>query len=90
MGGEGSMLHALKSLKNNRALLKKRKSRSQNELLLDATGKTKVEFKEVEPEELERIKSEIRKEARKSKIRELIICILVFGIILTWLFWLSN
>ena len=90
MGGEGSMLHAIKSLKNNRALVKKRKSRSHSDLLLDGNSKTQVEFKKVSPQELERIKDEIRKEARRGRLKELVICILVFGIILGWIFWLTN
>ena len=35
------------------------------------TGKTEVEFKEVSPQELERIKVEIRKKARKDRLKDL-------------------
>lgn len=38
MGGEGSMMHAIKSLQNNRSLLKRRKSRSKD----DVYGKKSV------------------------------------------------
>ena len=87
MGGAGHMLHAIKSLKMNRAQLKSRKSKHQKDLLGDGSGETKVEFKEVDPQELERIKSEIRAEARKSKLKEIILFIIIIAVILAFLFY---
>ena len=90
MGGEGSMLHAIKSLKNNRALVKKRKSRSHNDLLLEGTSKTKIEFKKVSADELERIKAEIRLESRKAKLKELVIFLIVVALMIALVIWIYS
>ena len=42
MGGEGSMLSAIVNLKNNRALLKKRKIRDLKDILNEVSGKTEL------------------------------------------------
>ena len=60
MGGEGSMSSAITSLRNNRSLLKKRKFKDAKGLIINKSGKTELEFKSVTPEELERIKNQIR------------------------------
>lgn len=86
MGGEGSMLHAIKSLKQNRALLKKRRSKNANDYIGD--GVTKVEFKKVNAAELKAIKSAIRAEARKTRNREILLAVAVaaaMGLFVIWL-----
>jgi hypothetical protein len=86
MGGEGSMLHAIKTLKQNRALLKKRRSKNANDLIGD--GQTKVEFKTVSPEEMAIIKESIRAEARKKRKKDIILAVVVLvalGILVLWL-----
>ena len=65
MGGEGSMSSAITSLRNNRSLLKKRKFKDVKYHLINKSGKTKLEFKKVAPEELENIKNQIRIETKK-------------------------
>ncbi len=67
MGGEGSMAYAIKSLKQNRALLKKRKFKDIKDLLRYETENTQVNFKKVSPTELFKIKQKIRKEAKQQK-----------------------
>lgn len=77
MGGAGHMLHAIKTLKQNRAMLKKRRSSRENDLHAYSTTETKVNFKKVSPEELQRIKGEIRRKANKVKRRDFIITIII-------------
>lgn len=78
MGGEGSMSSAILSLKQNRALLKKRNVRELKNLLREKSGKTKLEFKKVTAEELEKIKNEIRKEARIHARNQIILYLVSF------------
>nr|WP_299339846.1 hypothetical protein [Allomuricauda sp.] len=85
MGGAGHMLHAIKSLKANRALKKGRKVKRLKDVLDDSTVKTTLEFKEVEPQELERIKTNIRREARKRRRKEIILYMIVSLTILAFL-----
>lgn len=76
-------------LRGNRALVKKRKFKDIKQLLLETSGKTEVEFKEVSPSELERIKAEIRSEARRKSQWELLIyglCALLLLLLLAMLF----
>ena len=81
------MLHAIKSLKMNRAQLKSRKSKNQKDLLSDGSGETKVEFKKVDPRELERIKAGIREKARKSKQNEIILFLVIIAAISGFLYY---
>ncbi|NHF61349.1 hypothetical protein FK220_018490 [Flavobacteriaceae bacterium TP-CH-4] len=71
MGGEGSMASAILSLKQNRALLKKRSIRELKDVLREKSGKTELEFKKVDAKDLARLKKEIRKEARTNARNEL-------------------
>lgn len=86
MGGEGSMASAILSLKQNRALLKKRSVRELKDLLYEKSGKTEVEFKKVTPEELVRIKEEIRKDTRVNIRNEIIIYTISFVAVLVLFF----
>lgn len=76
MAGEGHMLHAIKSLKANRALLKKHRSKNKNSLTSDSV--TRVEFKKVSDEQLKLVKKDIREKAKKAQI----ISMVQFGCIL--------
>ena len=64
MGGEGSMSNAIVSLKENRALLKKRKFMDIRMFIYETSGKTELEFKKISAEELNLIKVAIRKKAK--------------------------
>jgi hypothetical protein len=81
MGGEGSMSSANQSLKYNRALLKRQKFKDIRNLYLQSSGKTKLEFKQVSPEELVLIKERIRIQHKKKVKREIII--FIFSIVVT-------
>lgn len=93
MGGEGSMASAILSLKQNRALLKKRKIKDIKELLYETSGKTELEFRKVSAIEMARIKAEIRKQAKKDRRVEFITygvsALLVFVLIYFLYYWLS-
>tara|TARA_R110002074_G_scaffold167299_3_gene328401 strand:+ start:80083 stop:80367 length:285 start_codon:yes stop_codon:yes gene_type:complete len=78
MGGEGSMASAILSLKGNRSLLKKRKFRDLKDLLYEKSGSTELEFKKVSPSELAKIKDRIRKEAKSTARREILLYLLSF------------
>lgn len=84
MGGEGSMSAANQSLKQNRALLKRRSFKDIRNLYLQSSGKTKLEFKKVSSEELTLIKDRIRKQHKKKVKQEMII--LGFSIVVTFIF----
>ncbi|MGC1515312.1 MAG: hypothetical protein WA810_07020 [Maribacter sp.] len=73
MAGEGYMAHAILTLKQNRALLKKRNLKDFRTLLYEQAGKTELEFKEVSTLELHLIKSEIRRKAKKAFRIEILI-----------------
>ncbi|MBW8201871.1 hypothetical protein [Flagellimonas abyssi] len=78
MGGEGSMASAILSLKQNRSLLKKRNIRELKDLIYEKSDKTDLAFKEISPEELARIKEEIRMEAKLIARNEAILYSIVF------------
>lgn len=80
MGGEGSMASAILSLKQNRALLKKRNIRELKDLLREKSGKTELEFKKVSTAELAKMKEKIRKEAKKNAQKEIILFLILFAI----------
>ncbi|MCF6296249.1 MAG: hypothetical protein L3J25_11255 [Flavobacteriaceae bacterium] len=89
MGGEGSMSSAIVSLKNNRALLGRRKFKTVKNLIISKSGLTELEFKKVSPYKLEKIKQQIRLEARKRAKRNnliFLIWLVSFGLILIYLF----
>ena len=72
------MSSAITSLRNNRSLLKKRKFKDAKGLIINKSGKTELEFKSVTPEELERIKNQIRIEAKKRNNRKSIVFVILF------------
>ena len=78
MGGEGSVSSAITSLRNNRSLLKKRKFKTAKDLLIHKSGKTKLEFKKVSQEELQKIKNQIRNEAKRRNDNKSIVFVILF------------
>ncbi|WP_338357033.1 hypothetical protein [Yeosuana marina] len=76
MGGEGSMMAANNSLKNNRNLVAKRKEKRA--LSGNYSAVQLAEFPKATPEELERIKKKIQSENRQLRIKQ----ISMFGIII--------
>ena len=82
MGGEGSMAHAVVSSRENRKLLRRRKFKDTKALIKFHSGKTELEFKKVTPEELNRIKTNIRLRAKKEAKRITLIYFLVSLVLL--------
>ena len=62
--GAGFSLDAIKVIRANRSLLKRRKFKDIKNLVIDTSGKTELEFKQVSAKELFRIKMEIRRKAK--------------------------
>ena len=90
MGGEGSMASAILSLKQNRALLKKRNIRELKGLLYEKSGKTELEFKKVSSVELAKIKEDIRKEAKINARNNVIFYLVSFTLAVGILLYLTN
>lgn len=67
------MVDSVNVIRNNRYLLKKPKFKDIKRLVIEFSGKTELEFKQVSAKELARIKESIRKEAKKTKQREIAI-----------------
>ncbi|NJB69718.1 hypothetical protein GGR42_000180 [Saonia flava] len=82
MGGEGSMSHAITSLRENRALLRKRRTFKEiREYYANLSGKTRLDFKNVSPEELLIIRNKIIEKAKKDKKKEILISIVALGLV---------
>ncbi|WP_318308325.1 hypothetical protein [Flagellimonas crocea] len=87
MGGEGSMMHAMKSLRANREMLKKRRLKSRD----DVYGKeniTKLNFKKSTRRDIVRIRKKmfIQKEKEKKQMFYAIIATILFFFMLYLLF----
>lgn len=87
MGGGGFAQYANNVMKANRALVKKRKFKDIKKMVFEKTGKTEVEFKQVSPEKLARIKSEIRSKAKKSAQKDIFITICCTVIVIAFMYW---
>ena len=90
MAGEGFMAHAISSLKQNRALLKKRKFKDLRELYQNEVRKTEVEFKKLDAKEWAVLKESIKKQHQNNLRIELMIYILSLVItfcILYYIYW---
>ncbi|TMM57494.1 hypothetical protein FEE95_13510 [Maribacter algarum] len=88
MSSAGTIAAAITSLKENRALLKKRKLKDLKTLLYETSGKTELEFKQVSAEELFRIKMEIRTKAKRAAKVEIGIYIGCTIVTLSFFYWL--
>lgn len=88
MGGEGSMMHAIKSLKNNRSLLSKRKEKGA---LSGSYENIKLkELPKATPEQLLKIKKKLKRENREARIKNILLfLVLLFGVIAIFLFFLQ-
>ena len=86
MGGEGSMAGANISLKNNRSGLPSKKQGGFKDSYSGASI-SKKEFIDIKvsPEELQKIKTEIRQNAREEKKKQLIIFAIVSTVFITTL-----
>lgn len=88
MGGEGHMLHAIKSLRANRALLKKRINRKKGDYS-GIHGKHKAVFKKTTVADMIAVRKKIKQYKRMEQQRYL----LAFGITLAFfyfIYWLLS
>jgi len=83
-----TIAHAVKSLRENRALLKKRKFKDIKKLVHKEAGKTELEFKKVSLAEMAIIKKEIRKKAKYARKVEILTFIICTIVILGFFYWL--
>lgn len=85
MGGEGSMMAAIKSLSNNRNLLSKRKDKNTLE---GSYANMKIKkFPKATPEQLLEIKKRLQRENREARIKNIsIFLVFFFGIMALILF----
>ena len=81
MGGEGTMMAANNSLKNNRSLLSKRKEK--NSLSGSYSNVKMADFPKATAQELKRIKEKMRIENRQARVKQWI----VFGILIVVILW---
>ena len=87
MGGEGSMLAAIKSLKNNRDLLKRK---GKGALSVSYKGVELKEFPESTPKQLLEIKKRIRKENKQLRIKQLIVFSVFIIALVAFFFYLIH
>ncbi|MFN3137376.1 MAG: hypothetical protein ACE37L_06790 [Allomuricauda sp.] len=66
MGGEGSMMHAIKSLKANRNMLKKRKLKSKSDVY-GTKSVTELHFKKASRRDIVRIRKKMFIQREKEK-----------------------
>ena len=82
MGGEGSMSHALHTLRQNRALLKKRKVKTKGDVYGN-TKKTKITLKKSTPHDMKIIRQKIKGYKREDRavllISWAVLLLLFFG-----------
>lgn len=89
MGGGGFAADGVNSMRANRLLRKKRKFKDVKSLVIETSGQTELQFKQVSPEELAVIKDKIRKEVKKAAKKEITIygvCILIIFILIVLAF----
>ncbi|MGC6432321.1 MAG: hypothetical protein ACON5F_14850 [Jejuia sp.] len=79
MGGEGSMMAANQSLKNNRAQLKRK---GKGALEGSYAGIELKEFPEASEEQILEIREKIQQENRRSRIRQLVFLVIFITAIL--------
>lgn len=76
MGGEGSMMHMINTLKNNKSMLSKRKERRG---LQGKYSGEKLEFEHsATKEDLEQIRLRLKKEHKQKQLK----IIIVFGVVM--------
>lgn len=80
MGGEGSMMAANNSLKNNRSLVAKRKE--VNALSGSYASVQMKEFPKATPEMLETIKVKLQEETKQRLIKQIVVCSIIIILII--------
>ena len=87
MGGEGSMMAAINSLKNNRSLVSKRREKGA---LSGSYANIKLkELPKATPEQLLEIKQRIKRENRSYKIKSILLFVLLLSGLIAFILYLS-
>ncbi|HIC32347.1 MAG TPA: hypothetical protein EYO76_10565 [Flavobacteriaceae bacterium] len=89
MGGEGSMMAANNSLKNNRSMLSKRNGRSLG-LVTNSNFKTEYNLPKATPEDIKRLRNKLQQEQRLSRIKSVILFLVIFILLIALLIFLNN
>lgn len=92
MGGEGSILAMIQSLKANKALLKRKKSfHYKNEFhSAELNEKNKLEFRKISEEELQILRKKYRKDRIKETLKSTIVFLILLGIVVLVLIYLNR
>jgi len=88
MGGEGSMMAAIHSLKNNRSLLSKRKEK--NALSGSYSNVELKQFPDSTPEQIESIRQKMHRDNKRSMLKLVLISTLVFVCVITLFYKFLN
>ncbi|WP_299217513.1 hypothetical protein [uncultured Dokdonia sp.] len=88
MGGEGSMMAAMASLKANRAL--KNKRRKQKFSLVSSTNENWVDPKQPTQEQLLQIRTRIRKEEKARRTKTVILTLIMIVIFCLGILYISS
>ncbi len=88
MGGEGSMMHAIKSFKYNRSLLKKRKLKSKEDVYGKSSG-IKLHFKKATSKDIERARKVALESQKKHRTILLVSTLITIAFLALFIWWLS-
>ncbi|WP_430907285.1 hypothetical protein [Maribacter sp. 2-571] len=80
----------MKSVKANRALLKKRKRKNIQELLLENGDTTEVDFKTFTAEQVARAKARIRAKARRNRLFNYLFYAFCLFLVLWSFYWMFS
>lgn len=72
MGGEGAMMAANQSLKNNRSLVSKRKDRKLS-FVSASNKKTEYNLPKATPQKLQEIKLRMQRENRQRRVKQVVV-----------------
>lgn len=89
MGGEGSMQAMKTILENNRSLLRKKRMFDEKSSTTKNSN-TKLEFKEIAQEDLEKVKQNIRKKAQQEQRMYRLIFVVLAVIVITAFYFLMK
>lgn len=94
MNGAGFMMEANKSLKNNRALLKKKAPFEIQKMNLfspkPANLRTIYRFRKATPEYLKQLKTRLRRETRRSFVKKGIVLLFALSVTLYIFWWIGT
>lgn len=83
------MMAANNSLKNNRSMLSKRNGRSLG-LVTNSNFKTEYNLPKATPEDIKRLRNKLQQEQRLSRIKSVILFLVIFILLIALLIFLNN